>query len=189
MNRSEDRTERGASLVEASILIPLLLTLAIGLSEIGFLVIDYMTVNNAAREGARTGGAAANYNEGGVDADDLILEAVEQAACNLKYGELVSVSIFQADSKGAPTGMINRFILAPGGLICDSPGTGIICAPGSCPGPWAPADRSRHPGALDVLGVEVVFSHQDVTGLFPLVRREYSETAIMQIEPDTRGSQ
>ncbi|MGF1616975.1 MAG: TadE/TadG family type IV pilus assembly protein [Acidimicrobiia bacterium] len=189
MSLRKDRTERGASLIEASILIPLLLVLAIGLSEIGFLVIDYMTVSNAAREGARTGAAAANYNEGGVDADDLILESVEQAVCNLKYGQLVSVSIFQADSNGEPTGMINRFIPAPGGLICNSPGTGIVCAPGSCPGPWAPANRSRDPGALDVLGVEVVFSHQDVTGLFPMVDREYSETAIMQIEPDTRGGQ
>ena len=186
-----DRTERGASLIEASILIPLLLTLAIGLSEIGFLIIDYMTVSNAAREGARAGAAAANYDEVGVDADDLILESVEQAICNLKYGHLVSVSIFQADSNGEPTGLINRFVEAPGGLICDSPGTGIICddVSGTCPGPWAPQDRSRDPGGLDVLGVEVVFSHQDVTGLFPLVRREYSEAAIMQIEPDTRGGQ
>jgi hypothetical protein len=183
--------DKGATLIEASILIPLLLTLAIGLSEIGFLVIDYMTVSNAAREGARTGAAAANYDEGGEDADDLILESVEQAACNLKYGQLVSVSIFQADMNGEPTGMTNTFVPEPGGLKCEAgTGNGLICDPdGVCPGPWKPEDRERDPGALDVLGVTVVFSHEDVTGLFPIVRRSWSETAIMQIEPDTRGGQ
>jgi len=37
------RFEKGASLVEASILLPLLILMAIGLSEVGFLVVDYLT--------------------------------------------------------------------------------------------------------------------------------------------------
>ena len=56
------RNEKGASLVEASILLPLLILMAIGLSEIGFLVVDYLTVTNSAREGARTGAAAADFH-------------------------------------------------------------------------------------------------------------------------------
>ncbi|MEX2133033.1 MAG: TadE family protein, partial [Acidimicrobiia bacterium] len=55
------RSEKGASLVEASILLPMLILLAIGISENGYLDIDYLTVTNSAREGARTGAAAANY--------------------------------------------------------------------------------------------------------------------------------
>jgi hypothetical protein len=35
--------ERGASLVEVSLVLPILLALAIGLSEIGFLVIDFIS--------------------------------------------------------------------------------------------------------------------------------------------------
>ena len=39
----------------------MLLMLAIGLAEVGFLVTDQMAVANAAREGARVGAAAARF--------------------------------------------------------------------------------------------------------------------------------
>jgi hypothetical protein len=182
--RSKDR---GASLLEASILLPLLILLAIGLSEVGFLVIDYVTVTNSAREGARTGAAAADFDQGGVTADDLILESVEEAACNLKFGDVQEVSIFKADANGDPIlGSVNVFVPAPGGLECDSPANGLICDNGC---PWAPSSRDRVPPGFDVLGVEVIFTHSDVTGFFPFPTVTWSETAIMQIEPDTRGTQ
>jgi Flp pilus assembly protein TadG len=183
MRRGHDR---GASLVEVGIILPLLILLAIGLSEIGFLVVDYLTVTNAAREGARTGAAAADFDEGGVDADDLILEAVEEAACNLRFGSLETVRIFKADASGQPSpGAVNEYTPS-GSLACDSPSTAITCAT-TCP--WTAASRDRVPPGLDVLGVEVTFSHQSVTGLFPFPTVDWTETAVMQIEPDTRGTQ
>ena len=106
------RFEKGASLVEASILLPLLILMAIGLSEVGFLVVDYLTVSNSAREGARTGAAAANFNDTvtGKDADDLILAAVEESACNLNFGDLEEVRIYKADAAGAPiSGSVNVY--------------------------------------------------------------------------------
>jgi hypothetical protein len=179
-------SERGASLVEASILIPVLILLAVGLSEIGFLVVDYLTVSNSAREGARTGAAAANFNEGGVDADDLILAAVEESACNLRFGELEEVRIFKADADGAPiTGSVN--VYSPtGALACNNSATNLGCDNGC---PWAPASRDRVPPTFDDIGVEVTFSHSDVTGFFPFPTVDWDETAVMQIEPDTRGTQ
>lgn len=178
--------ERGASLVEAAFLLPLLILLAIGLSEVGFLVVDYLTVSNSAREGARTGAAAANFNQGGIDADDLILAAVEESACNLTFGDLEEVRIFKADSSGQPiVGSVN--VYSPTGpLACGSSTTNLGCDNGC---PWAPSGRDRVPPTLDVLGVEVTFSHEDVTGLFPFPQVNWSETAVMQIEPDTRGTQ
>ena len=102
--------DSGASLVEVGLLLPLLLSLAIGLSEVSFLVVDYLTVSNSAREGARTGGAAANFNQGGIDADDLILSAVEESACNLTFGDLEEVRIFKADANGDPiVGSVNVY--------------------------------------------------------------------------------
>ncbi len=181
--------EKGASLIEASILLPMLILLAVGLSEVGFLVIDYLTVSNAAREGARTGAAAADYDDPitGFDADDLILESVEEAACNLKFGELLEVSIFKADGNGDPvTGSVNIYEPAVGGLACGVPANGLVCVNGC---PWTPSSRDRIPPVFDVLGVEVVFEHSDVTGFFPFPTITWRETAIMQIEPDTRGSQ
>lgn len=186
MRRGRDR-ERGATLVEASILLPLLILLAVGLSEVGFLVIDYITVTNSAREGARTGAAAANFDDGTTDADDLILEAVEEAACNLQFSDLIEVQIFKADANGDPIlGSINHFVPSLGGLLCDNPATGLICDNGC---PWAPSIRDRVPPTFDVLGVEVTFTHSDVTGFFPFPTTTWTERAVMQIEPDTRGTQ
>jgi TadE-like protein len=181
-----NRLERGASLVEAGILIPMLLLLAIGLAEVGFLVVDYLTVTNSAREGARTGAAAANFDNGTIDADDLILDAVEESACNLTFGSLEEVRIFKADSNGAPIGGAINVYSPKAPLACDSPANSITCDNGC---PWTAATRDRVPPTLDVLGVEITFSHTDITGLFPFPTVNWTETAVMQIEPDTRGTQ
>lgn len=176
------RRERGASLVEVGLVLPILILLAIGLSEIGFLVVDYLTVTNAAREGARTGAAAADFPT----ADALILDAVEEASCNLRFGDLEMVRIFKADAVGDPSpGLINEYS-PTGALDCDSPGNALSCD-NACP--WLAADRHREPHLLEVLGVEVTFSHTSVTGIFPFPTVNWDETALMQIEPDTRGTQ
>ena len=60
-DRSDSRSQGGVTLLETAIVIPMLLMLAIGLAEVGFLVIDHMAVANAAREGARVGAAAGPY--------------------------------------------------------------------------------------------------------------------------------
>lgn len=183
-----DRRESGASLVEVALILPMLVLLAIGLSEVGFLVVDYLTVTNAAREGARTGASAADYDTGATDADDLILNAVEEAACNLNFGTLETVTIYRADVNGEipvpPGGGVNAYV-NNGGLLCNSPSHGLSDGAGCCP--WDPANRDRVPPGLDVLGVEVTFNHSSVTGLFPFPTVIWTEKAVMQIEPDTRG--
>ncbi|HEY6629593.1 MAG TPA: TadE/TadG family type IV pilus assembly protein [Acidimicrobiia bacterium] len=188
MSRRENR-ERGASLIEVAIVLPILILLALGLSEIGFLVVDYMTVTNAAREGARTGAAAADYVNGPTDADDLILNAVEEAACNLTFGTLESVTIYRADANGdvpvPPATFVNEYSNT-GSLQCGSSGHGLSCDNGC---PWLPTDRDRVPPGLDELGVLITFSHSSVTGLFPFPSVDWREQAVMQIEPDTRGQQ
>lgn len=47
------RDDRGAALVEFAIVSVLLITLVFGIIEFGMLMKDYLTVNQAAREGAR----------------------------------------------------------------------------------------------------------------------------------------
>ena len=175
--------ERGSSLVEVGLILPVLILIAVGLSEIGFLVVDYLTVTNAAREGARTGAAAADFPT----ADDLILQAVEEASCNLRFGDLELVRVFKADAVGDPiVGSINEYTPSGSGLACDSPLIDLACT-NFCP--WVASSRDRVPPTLDVLGVELTFSHTSVTGIFPFPTVDWTETAIMQIEPDTRGTQ
>jgi len=182
------KRDRGASLVETGIILPLLLMLTIGISEISFLVVDYLTVTNSAREGARTGAAAADYVDPitSIDADDLILEAVEQAACNLRYSELKTVKIFKTDADGAPVdtiNLLNEYEPGPGGLDCSTLANGLVCV--SCS--WAVAGRNRALPNPDFLGVEITFEHAGVIGFTPFPTTIWKETAVMRLEPNTKG--
>lgn len=185
--RKRENSERGTSLVEVGLVLPILILLAIGLSEIGFLVIDYITVTNASRSGARTAAAAANSPT----ADAVILDVVEEAACNLRFSNLGTVTIYRAEADGSapspPGGVVNIYD-NPGplsGLDCDIPGShGLVCTNGC---PWASTSRDRVPPDIDTIGIEVTFTHSSVTGLFPFPTVDWTETAVMQIEPDTKG--
>lgn len=183
MRRSRD--DDGASLVEVAVVLPLLLTLAVGLAEIGFLVIDYITVTNAARSGARTGGAAAQETT----ADDDILAVVEEDLCNLKNGEVVRVTIYRADPDGAVLGgALNEFVPGVGGLDCGNASHNFVDDPMGTQG-WAPGTgrNNQPPDMLDQLGVKIEFTHDYVTGFLPFPDVTFSETAVMQLEPDTSG--
>lgn len=175
------RSERGASLIEVGIALPILLTLAIGLAEIGFLVIDYITVTNAARSGARTG-AALTTDPG---TDDAILEVVEEDLCNLDYGNALVVRIFKANADGSMSASQNNYT-ASGSLNCDAVGHVFTCdaMEGGCN--WPSTTRNNTPPSnFDQLGVRIEFDHSYVTNLLPLPTVGFDETAIMQLEPDT----
>lgn len=182
---SGPRRERGASLVEVAVVLPILLVLAVGLAEVGFLVIDYITVTNATRSGARTGAAAADDPA----ADTSILDVVEEDVCNLRYGDVVRVQVYRADpvdgSMPDPvsSGLVNSYI--PGGALqCDAAGHAFVCDPGlSCT--WDPTSRDNVPPGLDALGVRVEFSHDYVVGFVPLPTSTFTEDVVMQLEPDT----
>lgn len=180
------REDKGATLVETALILPLLVLLALGAAEIGFLVVDYLTVTNAAREGARTGAAAGDYvdTSTGIDADDLIVEAVEQVACNLEYSTLERVKVFKADADGNPVDPSNQLNEYTGAVNCTSGVTGLTCANGC---PWTVSTRDRKLPGLDYLAVEVEFHHEGVTGFLPLPTVTFVERAVMRLEPDTRG--
>lgn len=189
------RKERGTSLVEIGIVLPVLLLLAIGLSEIGFLVIDYITVANAARSGARTAAAAANNPQ----ADEFILNVIEEDACNLNFSNLETITIYRAEADGSipnVSSLVNKY--ENDGqftdLDCDDASSHALTpVPFECCawiGDGTPSGpRDRTPPDLDTIGVQVEFSHSSVTGLFPFPTVIWSEVAIMQIEPDTKGTQ
>ncbi|MEK6265098.1 MAG: pilus assembly protein [Clostridium sp.] len=49
------KNEKGQSLVEFAILLPLLLLIIMGIFEFGLMLNSYLTIHNSAREGARLG--------------------------------------------------------------------------------------------------------------------------------------
>lgn len=179
--------DKGASLIEVSLVVPILAMLAIGLAEVGFLVIDNITVSNAARSGARTGASLATEPT----TDDEILAVVEEDVCNLRYGDTLMVQIYEADpSDGSmpdPTSsnLVNSYV-PNGALNCNNVAHSFVCAPAPLSCNWDPATRDNVPPGFDAIGVRVEFSHNYVTGFLPfLPSGPFDEDVVMQLEPDT----
>ncbi len=190
MTRRTKTGERGATLLETALVVPMLLMIVLGLADVGFLVIDKMAVANAAREGARVGAAAGKYVSGSINADTLILRSVEQAVCHVENGQVTRVSIYRATANGSlpsNSSFINEYVPPASGILnCSAAGTTSLTCDNGCP--WTPPSRDNSPPTLDDLGVLVEFEHEPVVGLFPFNgTMTLTDHAVMRIEPNTRG--
>jgi Flp pilus assembly protein TadG len=85
--------ERGTAAVEFALVLPLVLTVALALVQIGLVVRDRLLVESAARAGAR---AAAT-----VDDQSAVVSAVQGAAPALDAGAL-QVSVARSGTRGSP---------------------------------------------------------------------------------------
>lgn len=94
--RRRARQDRGAVLVEAAIILPLLFTLVLGILEIGSALKSYSGTANAVRAGGRMASVAGNI----ADADRAILERVATEATGISDGEIEYVVIWHASATG-----------------------------------------------------------------------------------------
>src|SRR5262245_15354739 len=85
--------ERGTAAVEFALVLPLVLTVALALVQVGPVVRDRLLVESAARAGARTAAT--------VDDQAAVLSSVQGAAPDLEAGSL-QVSIARAGTRGEP---------------------------------------------------------------------------------------
>ncbi len=189
--RRRAKSERGASLVEAALVVPLLILLAFGAAEFGFVFLDFLNVSSAAREGARVGSAVGDA----FDADTLILGAIAEATADLDNSTIEAIWVFAAKANGdpvdncvvdssldyftcaGPTNNTNIYDAAGNKLIGSWNSTGRRVTVGlNCPA--VPAE------CPDRLGVRVVFTHQYITGFLSFPTGPFSEDAVFQIEPD-----
>jgi|LGVF01.2.fsa_nt_gb Flp pilus assembly protein TadG len=74
------KSEKGQSLVEFALLIPLLILILMAIIEFGFMFNAYITISNASREGARLGSL------GGSDA--AVTERVADTTDHLNQGDM-----------------------------------------------------------------------------------------------------
>lgn len=90
--------ERGAALVEATIVLPILFFLMFGIIEMGGLMRSYSGTASAVRSGGRAASLA------GADpmADARILEEVARGLESVEGGEVLLVVIWHADGPGDP---------------------------------------------------------------------------------------
>lgn len=169
--------ERGAALVEFSIVAMLIMTLSIGTYEMGMAWNDAQLVTQAARSGARV---AAQL---GSDAqtDQRTMEAIEAAIDHLEPG-LVKVVIFDA---GAADGSV-----PPACVSANHPGTNGQCSvyhqthfAGFAQGSWDPTTRLDQLTNADYVGVLVEVERPLMTGFFGTAPLTITDTTVMRIEP------
>ena len=166
--RSKVRRERGQSMVELALTLPLLVVLLVGLVEVAFIGRTYLVLLEGTREGARLGARGA-----AIFSNDSILTLVEQDLSREGYASDALMDVF-----------IVRAVVGPGQVVSDYEATSMR---GSGRSPYLSqalltsrlkADDPR--GRL--VGVEIHFDHEPLLGFpgisdilpDPLALRPYS---------------
>lgn len=140
MSRHRSRAgELSQALTEFALVLPVLLFLVVGVFDVGRLFYSYITIQNAANEGARTAIRAAppagltdqhgNPATAGLPSDEDVLGAARStsAAVPIRFGTCPNAG----GSARPDPGDAWLFISAPGGAPL-APGGGQAGAPGGC---------------------------------------------------------
>jgi Flp pilus assembly protein TadG len=181
------RTDRGATIVEAAIVYGLLFIALFAVLEFGLAFKDWLSVSHAARNGARAGATYGNDPR----ADIQILQDIEATLAPASIADGLQVNIFQADTAPPSTPF---YTYTPGSDCSDlSPG-GILdgcCDWTPCPDTWRatytppywdPASRDVSAPFTQRIAVQVIFTHEWVTGFFA-PDADFTTTTDFQIEP------
>ncbi|HEY7582340.1 MAG TPA: TadE family protein [Acidimicrobiia bacterium] len=176
--RNDDGSERGAALIEFSLLFMFLMTIALGAFEFGMAFRDTLAISSATREAARVAGAVGDRTLG----DCIILEAGAGALQSISGNQVAELWVYKTDTTGAVnTGLRNRYRPS---RPTDNPAS-LIC------GTWFPIQRSwiettrDNDGATrDWVGVRTVYDHAWKTGfLWWSGSVQWFEDAVMHLEP------
>ena len=195
--RFRSSNDRGAALVEFTLISVLIFMILFGIIEFGLAVRDRLTIANATQTSARVVSALGSDES----SDFETLKSLEQSLATLPnsgIGIVRHVDIYLANGSGEPSGscgpsgaLCNRYSWDPNPVGCDW---------NPCPDPdagysgwtWDPASRDVALPGLDVVGVRVTFAHQWMTGgLVPLPNVDctapfdncWADTAILRLEP------
>ena len=186
------RGDRGATLVEAALITPVLLLFVFAIFEFGFAFRDYLGVANTTRDGVREASVAGNV----ADADYRILRSIRRASAALPDGALDQIIIFEASGPdggvpaaclgGSQTGVCNTYSPSDMDLDlswfgCQTIGDGDpVNSPDRF---WCPEDREVSVTAgLDFIGIYVSVHHEYITGFFG-DSITFEDTTILQVEP------
>ncbi len=168
-------TERGAALVELSIVALLLATVALGTLELGMAWSDAQLVNQAARSGARV---AAQLSDD-ADADEHVVDAVEAGLGRLAVNP-IRIVVYDA---GATDGSMHNSCLRlsfPGNRHCSIYDEQHLTT--FSQGNWPPSRRTSSIDSAVYVGVEVAVERPMFTGLLGSGAMTITETAVMRVE-------
>jgi len=110
VRRRDEARERGQSLVELALILPLLVMIVIGTLEFGFVFDHHLTLEYATREGARAGAALAHGGsgppgcQGASEVDPRIVAAVQRVLTSpgspIELDEVQEIHIYNSGPDG-----------------------------------------------------------------------------------------
>jgi hypothetical protein len=207
MRRLLRRRQRGQSLVEFALILPIMMFLVLGMVELGFAINHNTTIVTATRQGARVGAElrnGSNKDGGGVttasqNVDPQIIGAIEGVLISpgspIDITQITMIEIFKADpSSGAMVGGFDN-------IWVPAPGHGGPLLPGSSPAqyldfrpsggqPWG-AETRKGASVADSLGVRITYTYKFITPLGGIVssfgsgQMTLTDQTIMAVEPPT----
>lgn len=203
--------QRGQSLVEFALVLPIVLVLVVSVAELGFAFGNTHTLGYGSREGARVGSALAlgesalcpapgqpgSRDPSGVDA--VLVSAVQRILktpdSGINLSKVQQIRIYKATSTGAETpGRVNVWTYAGEGNgpeVDPGPGQAYIDFRPPISVPWPACDRVNSGATPDSIGVTVVYRYDFLTP-FPAVLNAISggnlsltltETTVMALNP------
>ena len=189
------RCQRGQSLVEFTMILPIVLTLAFAIADFGVAFGTNMTLIQATREGARVGAVLVNGAKslgcsgatGDASVDPQIIAAVQRAIESPGSGITVAnidwIHIYKSDSTGGETTFNEWKRDAAGPTIC---GVKLDFAEKSVG--WKAADR-LNTLPVESIGVRMRYHYKlftplsAITGLFGLNEIMMVDSTVMALEP------
>ncbi len=107
----ERRHQRGQSLVEFTLILPVFLLVLLGMLEYGSAYDHRTAMAYAVREGARVGASLGNGGSSPGTVDPAIVAAVQRGLTNpILIDNITSIDIYQADAAGKPmTGKMDSY--------------------------------------------------------------------------------
>ena len=191
LERARRRGDRGASLVELALVMPLVALLAFGTIEFGLTWRDSMTISNSLRSGVRVGSNAGDDRL----ADYNVLKQVEAAINEIDNTRIERVVIYKSTTPDgeAPaacvngtsqSGVCNVYTPAQMASLSQSDFDSPTCS-GDPDSHWCPVTREdRQVVGADYLGVWVQVHRDWITGLFPPSSGiTMTDKAVMRLEP------
>lgn len=182
------RKDRGTVLVEAALIMPVLIMLAMGTIEFGMAWRGRLSVQNATRAGARAGASLATDAQ----TDYNILQSVK-SGLGTNFTKASTIIVYKASasdgavpsnclSGGSQAGVCNVYTMAD---LSASPSS-FGCGAGAKDTSWCPTSRNADVTSAsgpDYVGVYVRYSHSLITGSFGSGTITLADSTVMRLEP------
>jgi hypothetical protein len=195
------REQRGQSLLEMTMILPVFLLLVLGTLEFGMAFDHNLTLEYASREGVRTGSALANgggplgcgagQSPNAATVDNQIIAAVERVLTSsgspIDITNVTQIRIYQV-ATGNPNGnevagSVNRWV--PGSTAATSTSPALLFQKDLAVQGWAACSRQNGAGADSIgVGINYTYNFQTPLGsLLSMVKIDMHDQTVMQLNP------